>query len=128
MKALLVSAAFLLLACSCGSSGGGPTKDAGPGTPTLNVNNFDAWCTVQVNSVALNSTASYNFTPGTVVHLSATANAGFTWGYWLGTDGANAGNGNKDPNMVTTVTTTSSANQTVLACCPSATLKCPNSL
>ncbi len=125
MKNLLVSAAFLLLACNCGSSSsGGGTPDSGPGAPTLTVTSFDGWCTVEVNSAPLSSTGTYNFTPGTVVNLSATANAGFMWGYWRGTDGANAGNAGKDPNMVTTVTTVD-ADQSVVACCPSATLKCP---
>jgi hypothetical protein len=122
MKKILVSAAFLLLACNCGSSsGGGPSNDAGPTVPNLTVVNFDGWCTVTQSPPPVSGTGTY--TPGTVVSLSATANTGFMWGYWTGTAGANAGNDFKDPNMMTTVTTID-GNQTVVACCPSATLKC----
>jgi hypothetical protein len=128
MKRLLASTAVLLLLCFCGSSssGGGtppPVEDAGTGSGlTLSVNNFDNWCVVNVNGSP--NLGQYTFDAGTIVNLAATAAAGFEWGYWTSTDGANAGNGGHDPNMDTTVTMTS--DKSVLACCPSATLKCPN--
>jgi hypothetical protein len=99
--------------------------DAGSGL-VLSVNDFDDWCTVSVNGAPLSLSGSYTFDAGTVVSLAATANTDFVWAYWLGTDGANAGNNGQDPHMMTTVTMT--ANMQVLACCNNAVEKCPTSL
>ena len=96
-----------------------PPPDGGSGI-TLNVNNFDNWCTVTVNPEMT------DYAAGTVVSLTAVANPTFHFHYWLGTDGANAGNNGQDPNAMTTVTMTGS--KTVLACCDNATEHCPTSL
>jgi hypothetical protein len=98
--------------------------DAGSGL-VLSVDNFDAWCTVTVNGAPLTLAGTYTFDAGTVVNLDAVANTGFVFAYWLGTDGANSGNGEEDPNRTTTVTM--DANMNVLACCnnPGEGLLCP---
>jgi hypothetical protein len=119
MTKLFASAGLLVLLCHCGSSGG--TTDGGSGF-TLSINNFDNWCTVSVGG----NPASLVFAPGTVVSLDAVANASFQFAYWLGTDGANAGNNGQDPSAMTTATMTES--KTVLACCNNATEHCPTSL
>jgi hypothetical protein len=103
----------------------GPTQDAGTGL-VLSVNNFDAWCSVTVNSEPLSLSGTYTFDAGTAVNLDAATTTGFVWDYWLGTDGANAGNGGHDPHMATTVTM--DANKNVLACCDNSVEKCPTSL
>ena len=133
MNRLLASAAgasLLLVVCHCGSStyGGTPLNDAGPGSGiTLTVDNFDVWCTLTVNGVAQSAAqVQYPFDAGTVVPLDAVANTGFTFAYWLGTDGANSGNGGEDPHAATAVTMTTS--KTVLACCNAPTEPCPSSL
>jgi hypothetical protein len=122
-----VGTALLVLLCHCGSSSSNnnppPPNDAGSGI-VLTINDFDAWCTLTV-SPAPNATAT-TYTEGTVVNLHAVGNTGFTFDYWLGTDGANSGNGGKDPSAGTTVTMT--ASKTVLACCDNATERCPTSL
>jgi hypothetical protein len=127
MKRILLSSALVLLLCDCGSSstGGGGTTPPPGSTFTLAIDNFDAWCNVQVNGAALNSTGEYTFAPGTVVNLAATAAPGFEWGYWEGTAGTSA-TVLHDPNMSTTVTIPATGTVDVLACCPSATLKCPS--
>jgi hypothetical protein len=126
MKRLLISTGLLVLLCHCGSSSGNPppTPDGGPPPSgfTLNINDFDSWCTVTVGG----NPASLVFPAGTVVSLDAVANATFHFHYWLGTDGANAGNNGQDPNAMTTVTMT--ANKSVLACCDNTTEHCPTSL
>jgi len=94
-----------------GAAGSGAT-DAGPVMYTLTLTNYLAWCTVTENSAT--STATMSFAPGTVVDLNATANLGFVWGYWTGTDGDTTAS--HDKNMTTTVTMTS--DKSVLACCP----------
>ena len=110
MKTLFVATVLGgLLVCGCSSSSG---PDGG--LPILTINNYLAWCTVTVNGAAY--AEPVGFASGTVVHLDATANTGFVWGYWTNTDGANAGNGGHDPNMATTVTMNASV--TVEACCP----------
>jgi hypothetical protein len=122
MKRLLVSAGLLVLVCHCGSSGSGtPPADGGSGF-ALTINNFDNWCTVSVGG----NPTSFTFAPGTVVSLHAVGMPTFTFDYWLGTDGANAGNNGLDHNASTTVTM--SADKTVLACCDNATERCPTSL
>jgi hypothetical protein len=131
MKRFLASAVFLALACHCGSSsgsgGGGDVVNDG-GTPSgdvLTVNNYLSWCVVTVDGNAMTAqTQTYNVDAGTVVSLDAHAAVGFMWGYWIGTAGANAGDGNHDPSMATTVTVTS-ANANVRACCPSNVETCP---
>jgi hypothetical protein len=127
MKRLLASAGFLLLLSHCGSSGGTTPNDAGSNPDggsgfTLNINDFDNWCTVTVGG----NPASLVFPPGTVVSLDAVAHATFVFHYWLGTDGANSGNNGLDPNASTTVTMT--GDKDVLACCDNATERCPTSL
>ncbi len=128
MKRILISTGLLLLLCHCGSSSSGgpppPTPDGGPPPSgfTLTINDFDDWCTVTVGG----NPASLVFPAGTVVSLDATAHPTFTFHYWLGTDGANAGNNGQDPNAMTTATMNES--KTVLACCDNATEKCPTSL
>jgi hypothetical protein len=131
MKRFLASAVFLVLACHCGSSSGGGgggdvVNDAG--TPTgdaVTVNNYLSWCVVTVDGTPMTAeTQTFNVDAGTVVSLDAHAAAGFMWGYWVGTAGASAGNGNHDPSMATSVTVTS-ASASVRACCPSSTLTCP---
>jgi hypothetical protein len=133
MKTLIasvVAGALLVLVCHCGSSSSytPPNPDGGGGALTLTVNNFDTWCTLTVGGASQTSSlVSYNVDAGAVVGVDAVANATFTFHYWLGTDGANAGNSGKDPNASTTVTMTN-VDKTVLACCDNATLHCPNSL
>jgi hypothetical protein len=126
MKRVLLSSALLALLCNCGSSSSGGTTPPPSSNFTLAVDNFDAWCNVTVNGTALNTTGEYTFAAGTVVDLAATAAPGFMWGYWTNTAGANAGDGNHDPNMNTTVTIPATGTVSVLACCPSAVLKCPS--
>jgi hypothetical protein len=126
MKRILLSTALLVLLCDCGPSAGTTTPPPPGSKFTLAVNNFEAWCNVNVNGTSLNATGEYTFAAGTVVNLAGTATAGFSWGYWTNTAGANAGNGNHDPNMNTTVTIPATGAVTVLACCPSATLSCPS--
>lgn len=133
MKTLLasvVAGALLVLICHCGSSSytPPPNPDGGAGALTLTVNNFDTWCTLTVNGASQASAlVAYDVDAGAVVAVKAVANASFTFDYWLGTDGANAGNSGKDPNASTTVTM-ANVNKTVLACCDNATLRCPTSL
>jgi Divergent InlB B-repeat domain len=106
----------------------GPTNDAGPGGFAgfvLNVNNYLDWCSVQVNSAPpIDVSGTYTFDAGTVVTLHATGLTGFTFDYWLGTDGVDAGG--LDQNASTTITMDSDVN--VLACCDNVTEKCPTSL
>jgi hypothetical protein len=92
----------------------------------LTVDNFDVWCNVTINGAPLSAAGVYsNLAAGAVIDLNATARTGFTWAYWKGTDGANAGNSEQDPNMSTTVTMT--ASKDVLACCNNPpTQVCPN--
>ena len=125
----IVVVALPLLICQCGSSyGPPPNNDAGSGALTLKVNNFDTWCTLTVGGASQNGgLVTYDVDAGAVVAVQAVANAGFTFDYWLGTDGANAGNSGKDPNAATTVTM-GNVNKTVLACCDNAGEHCPTSL
>jgi hypothetical protein len=106
----------------------GPTNDAGPvASPgfVLTVDNYLDWCSVQVNSESpIDVSATYTFDAGTVVALHATGLVGFTFDYWLGTDGVDAGG--LDQESTTTITMDSA--MTVLACCDNVTERCPTSL
>ena len=132
MKTLIasvVAGALLVVVCHCGSSSyTPPTPDGGSGALTLAVNDYLNWCTLTVSGTSQASgLVNYDVDAGAVVGVTAVANATFTFHYWLGTDGANAGNSEKDPNASTTVTM-ANVNKTVLACCDNATLHCPSSL
>jgi hypothetical protein len=108
-----------------GTATGGASSNGGSGGTavamvTLTIDNYLAWCSVQIESQAPSAALTQQITVprDTVVHLKGMpANAAFVWGYWTGTDGAAGGAaGGKDTNKSATVTM--SADKNVGACCP----------
>jgi hypothetical protein len=105
---LLVTAAFAVLACHCGSSGGTPPPDSGPPSSyVLAITNYMSWCTITEQGVAFS--ASMSFAPGTVVALNAIpASSAYKFGYWT----------NTSDNTAESTTVTMNGSASVVACCP----------